>query len=365
MDFRKLVLISAILLFLSSLGFSAYVGTGQGMIELGEVERGETVQQEIYVTTDFQQSFGLRPDVKESAYSYLTGGNILAEPANKPRISEQNLGDWINIENTEVNPSSSLGPEDVDAKGSFTLTLNVPSDAEPGYHYGRIELNPQIENSEDIPGTLNVGQSVVDFSFRVPGDAERNLRVQNVRAFRLDGNLAAIEALIANTGTVTASTDGMNLDIYNSNRNQVTTVDFNDVTLPPDGPDSSQWVEANWKELGGIQEGAYQVNGTLDYFTGRATVSSSFSLPGFDVVEVRPGDDSSSQGGDGGLPIWLVFMILIILAVLMWSFDVEPFWILLIVGFLGISAFILMSGLSNLLLIILLIVVGIMLYVEM
>jgi hypothetical protein len=360
MDFRKLALISVILVFLSSLGLSASVGTIPGFIEIGEVERGETVQQEVYVSTNFQQSFSVEPTVTEGSYSYLTG-----DSDNRFQTSEQDLNSWVSVENIEVDPSTSVGPEDVDADGSFTLTLNVPGDAEPGYHYGKIELNPQLGNSANSPGTVNWGETVPYFSFRVPGNAERDLQVQNVRAFRLDGNLAAVEALIANTGTVTASTAGMNLDIYNSNRNQVTTVDFADVTLPPDGPDSSQWVEAYWKEPGGIQEGAYQVNGSLDYFTGRATASSSFSLPGFDVVEVRPGDDDSSSQSDGGIPIWLVFMILIVLAVLMWSFDVEPFWILLIVGFLGISAFILVSGLPNLLLIILLMLVGIVLYMEM
>jgi hypothetical protein len=46
----------------------------------------------------------------------------------------------------------------------------------------------------------------------------------------------------------------------------------------------------------------------------------------------------------------------------MWGFDIEPFWIMLVIGVLAISALILLSGISNLLLLVLLIVVGIVIY---
>jgi hypothetical protein len=124
-------------------------------------------------------------------------------------------------------------------------------------------------------------------------------------------------------------------------------------------------VPSYWVEGGGIEEGTYQIDGNVNYMTGSATASGSFSLPGFDVVEVVPSDDGgegSQEDGGGGLPVWLVVMVLALLGVLMWGFDIEPFWILVVVGVLGISAFILMSGLPNFLLAVLLIMVGIVIY---
>ena len=240
--------------------------------------------------------------------------------------------------------------------------MDIPENAEPGYRYGNIRLNPQFTDLEqEGSGARVVTPTRIPYSFRVAGEVERNIIAQDVRGFRLGEDRAAVEVLLRNQGTVTTSTEEFEMEVFDSNRNVETTLQASGTIL---GPGESQWVDASWTDRNGVEEGNYQIDGEVDYFTGSAYASGSFSLPDFDVVEVRPDDSPAVDNEDEreSVPLWLVVMVLVILGVLMWSFGIEPFWILAIVGFIGISAFILMSGISNMLLVVLLIVVGIVVY---
>lgn len=356
---RKFTLLALTLTLISSSAFSASIGAAPGTIEFGEVEKGETITQEIYLTTTFEDEFQVNP-------SFSSAGNQeMFEGQNKFETSEEDITSWVELESAEVssNRSKEFQLSDgskVNSNGEFTMRVEIPRDAEPGYHHGMIRLNPSItSNEEGSPGALTWGETVVHFRFKVEGDAERLLTVQDVRGFRLQEDSAAVEVLLRNSGTVTTSTEGFSFDVYDQRRNQITSLYANGETL---APGESAWVAAQWNEEDRIEQGVYQIDGEVDYITGSATASGRFSLPDYNVVEVRPEDSPGSSEEEDSLPMWLVLIVLLLLGVLMWGFDIQPFWILLVVGVLGISAVIFLTGVSNLLILILLIVVGIVAY---
>ncbi|QGA80130.1 hypothetical protein [Candidatus Nanohalobium constans] len=364
MKLRLILLILSGLMF-STLAAGNSVGALPGTIDFGTVNPGETVTQEIYIRgTNVPENFSIRPSANSVDASTLFSGDA----EDKREISEQSAEDWWNFERSLVNPETEVDYSEVNVQnpptlhGSTTATLEIPNDAEPGVRYGHIRLNPDFSplNQSSGSGAKIVSPTRLTYSFRVSGTVRRDIEVQDVRGFRLDEDEAAVEVLLVNEGTVTTSTENLRLDILDSSRDEETTLTASGTSL---APGESQWVEANWADNSGIEQGEYQVGGQVDYLTGSATASGDFSLPDFDVVEVRPEDSPGSDNQDGGsVPIWFVIIVLVILGVLMWGFEIEPFWIVTILGVLGISAFVLLSGLPNYLLVVLLIMVGIVIY---
>lgn len=360
----KKALLFALLMSFSAPALGVSVGATPGSLDLGTVQPGSTVNQDIYITADnIGQNFTVVPYANSVSPRTLFSGSF----DNKNEVSEQTGVEWWSFQESRINPLTDLeqseieGSRSLDAQGKTTATLEVPSDAEPGYRYGHIRLNPVVGGlNESGSGARVVTPTRLSYSFRVAGDVRRDLVVQDVRAFRLGEESAAVEVLLNNRGTVTTTARNFQIDILDSQREERTTLEANGVTLEPG---ESQWVDANWISRDGVEEGTYQIDGQVDYLTGQATASGSFSLPGFDVVEVRPADSPGSDEQErSSVPLWLIIMVLILMGVLMWSFGIDPFWILLIVGVLGISAFILMSSISNYLLILLLMVVAIVVY---
>lgn len=353
---------SLALLFLAFTGsaIGASVGAVPGAIEYSNVEPGTTLEGELYITTNLNYQFNASPEAQS-----LTNKLAVLESDRPSIVSQEDSAEWFQFSQARVNPKNQKSvtlPDgsSANANGVSRFSIDVPSEAEPGLHYGIIKLNPDITGGQNQPGAVTFGHTEVRYSILVEGGATREIVVQDVRAFRLGEDRAAVEVLLNNRGTVTASTEGFAIDIIDANRENEATLQANSATLEPG---ESQWVDASWSNGDGIEEGAYQIDGRVDYLSGQATASGSFSLPGFDVVEVRPADSPGSDEQErSSVPLWLILMVLILMGVLMWSFGIDPFWILLIVGILGISAFILMSSISNYLLILLLMVVAIVVY---
>ena len=363
---RKHLFLSIMVLGFIGLVSAASVGAVPSSIDFGQVEPGETIEQSIYITVRSASSgenFTINPNANEIGSSSLFSGRY----DNHDEISEQSSEDWWDFERATVGPNIRVEPDNIDISNPPTLngvvsgTLQIPENAEPGLHYGHVNLNPDISAEGDGAGARFISPTRVQYSFYVAGEPQRDIVVQDVRAFRLGESRAAVEVLLSNQGTVTASTEDFEIDVLGSGRSQEETLEVDGATLEPG---ESQWVDASWFEGSGIEEGTYQIDGEVDYFTGSAYASGSFSLPEFNVVEVRPENSPGSNPNQqqSGLPLWLVFMVLAILTVLMWSFDIEPFWILAIIGGLAVASFILLSGVSNYLLVVLLMAVGIVVY---
>ena len=359
---KRILFLGIVVLLFASLGASNSVGIVPGSIDFGEIEAGETIEQDVFVrTSGFSSEYQIHPRVSNMRKSMLFSSSF--EGYNE--VSEQSHSDWFNIESVTVDPSTDIDNSEVPmtnpprVDGRFTVGLNVPSDAEPGYRRGRIRLNPDIEADGDGAGALTIGETRMSYEFNVPGEVERDINVQDVRGFRLGEDEASVELLLTNRGTVTTSTERFEVDILDQSGSSSATLRASGTILEPG---ESEWTNALWTGES-VDEGTYQIDGELDYLTGSAYASGSFSLS--DIVEVVPEDSPTVEDEESEratVPLWLVFMVLALLGVLMWSFDIDPFWILAIVGGLAVAAFILLSGVSNYLLVVLLMTVGIVVY---
>lgn len=327
---------------------AAFVGTVPGSMELNELERGEEYELEFYVTTDLEEDFFLEPEYRTPFTNSLFRSNERAE-----MISQQDKSEWIdfNRETFEIDPSNTtvveVGNTSREVEGQISFTLDIPSDAEPGIHYGRISTNPQISTGDgDGAGSINVGQSDFGFNFELEGSPSRALVVDSITGFRRAEDSAVLRKGIRNEGSVTIETSRYDLKVLDSEGESVGNLTRTGVRVPPG---QNKRIDLDWRSDSRIEGGTYHVEGEVDYLTGSAIADSTFTMPDFDVIEIEDGETSQDVEESQTLPLWLVLMVLSVLGVLMWSFEIDPVWILSTVGFMMISSLIIFSGISNLL----------------
>jgi len=357
---KKLTLLAALLIFLTGLVSSASVGAAPGFVDFGEVEPGDTVQQEVYVTTNFGQEFIVEPE-----FGYVRSSARFDESNDRRHETSDNyIGDWFEIpEEAEIDPNETETYEledgsSVNADGVFTYEITVPSNAEPGYHYGAISLNPGFD-TEGGAGTVNWGETRPFFRLRVPGQAERGIDVTDVNGIRIGEERVQLIMQLQNTGTVTTRMTGGNLSILDDEGYEIDEIDVPPATL---APGEVAEVDRTWS-YEDLEGGNYEVDGIGDYRTGETHISGDFSVSS--VIQQREAIDEPEAEQDeeeSDIPLTLVLMLLMILGAVLYFFEIDFFWIVVFVGFVGISAFIFFSAASNLLILILVFLIGVTVY---
>jgi len=357
--YRRVICLSVLTILLSSLAASASVGTAPSSFNFGEVEPGESIEKDIYVRTNFNEEFYVNPSVSTGPSNDIFSRTIGSE------VSEADIDDWIDLENEAfIDPNNTetyqlSDGDSVNANGHFNFRLDVPSNAEPGYYFGRIRLNPQVSEEGAGAGTTNWGETRPTLRFRVSGQAERSIEVTDINGIRIGEDQVQLIMQLQNTGTVTTRLDGGNLSILDEEGYEIDEVNVPSATL---APGEVAEVDRTWR-YDGLEGGNYQVDGLGDYRTGETYISGDFSVSS--VIQQREAIDEPEAEQDGeefDMPFTLVIMLLMILGAVLYFFEIDFFWIVVIVGFVGISAFIFFSAASNLLILILLGLIGVTVY---
>ena len=356
---KKLVLPFLILVFAGAVAAQS-LGVAPAYIDFGTLQRGETEEITLFVTSNSDSPF----NVKGSYQSPFNSETFSAGSGNA-RVSEEDISEWITFiqdtyavtpdEGTQVTLTDGLS---VLSNGNITFELEIPRNAEPGLHSGRIRVSPQTSGGTGY-GASVVTQSSTKIQFRVPGEAERDLELVDVNGYRVRENTVRIDTQIRNRGTVTATANSTRFLIENFVGENMESISGGSVKLQPQ---ESEWVTSYWTGED-IQAGDYTLKGSVSYITGK-----SFSTRGFSInerINVTSPDQVQEQGEDQReqLPLWMVVMFLVLIGVLMYSFEIDPMWILATISFAAITMFILMTDVSNSLVLVLLTSAGVILYI--
>lgn len=341
-----------VLLFILFVPSAASLGVAPSNIDLGDIRPGETREVTIYVTSSRSSPFQARVAYDDPLTSDIWSGQML----DPEQYSEQDIEDWVRFEERTIlvdplNSSTAVIGDGsvVKANGGVTFYISVPEDAEPGYRAGSLDIVPQLGGGSGSGATV-VAQAVPQFFFRVPGPADRQVRIDQVRAFRTGQEEVRIDLSIQNIGTVTTTVDESDVYINRPGEGRVGATDAGVATI---GPGEYETLTTYWN-ADAVEGGTYRAETEVSWITGSMTRSASFSIP--DRVEIVPAEQApgnqptGSEGEQQPLPMWLIAMTLVVLAVLMYSFDIAPIWIFATVGLVGISGFILMSSVTNVLL---------------
>lgn len=351
------------LLVLSSIGSggAVFLETTPSSIEIDQAERGEIHQRSVYLNV---AEVGENQSIDIDAEPISYGNNRLFEGSldNLERVSEEGTDEWWDIEFTEISPSNQVSPEGSSEvfDGRMDITLEIPDGADPGLRYGHLKMSPSVEaEAGGVAGSTIHGGINLRYAIDLQGPVERDISIEDVRGFRPSEDEASVELLILNSGNVRTSTESFQIDVYDGAGEVLDTLTTGSIELDAG---ETEWVSASW-EGENVEEGNYRVDGEVNYFTGEAYVSGSFDLGDVVTIEEAPDDSPVTPDDEGAnLPIWLVFMVLLILGVLMWSFEIDPIWVFGIIGFLAISTFVIYSNISNLLVVGVLVPVLVILY---
>lgn len=343
MNKGKLVHFLAATVLMTSLGLSASIGTAPGVQDLGVIDKGETNEYRFYITTrGIDTPFLVNPEFNRESASMLEGR--FDSSFESDSISQQDKMEWIDFyqDTYEVDPSERniVSLEDggtVVYNQEIEFTVSVPEDAESGYHMGTVDLNPEMDRrGVGASSVLNLGLTKYIFYFRVPGHAERDLNIMDVRAVRTGGEEARFDFIVRNNGTVTSWVRTARTEIFDREG-----VETGELTTGGQyiAPGESRVISTTWNN-DQVEGGEYRVRGEMDYITGNSFVDETVSIS--DMVQVERESEE-----EGYSTLWLVLIGLVILGVMMFSFKVDPIHIMAVLGAGGISWFIYWMGLPN------------------
>jgi len=362
----RFLILTLVIVALTQGAYSSSIGTVPSSFDLGELEPGESIEQDVFIRTEFSQEFSISPSLSEGPRSrhFSTDSRFYGE------VTEAEFESWIDIEGATINPNESeevdlngegLGDqEDVseeEAEGDFSFSIDVPNNAEPGYYFGSLRLNPEITGGDDGAGTTNWGETSPTIRFRVPGQVDRNIEVTDVNGIRVGENRVQIVVQLTNTGTVTTRITEGEMSIIEEDRS-IDNMSFPAITL---APGETAEVDRTWSNSE-VSGGTYQVEGVGDYRTGETYISGDFTIT--DVIRdpVDIDEPEAETEDDTDIPYTLLLMVLLFLGVILYLLEVDLVWTIIFVGVTGIGLFILFSSAPSYLILILAAIIGVTLY---
>ena len=358
--FRLPILLILTIILIGGVSAQSQITTNPGFIDAGNLSRGDEIEMSFFVSVDAQENVTLNVDYDQPLASRLWGGDI---PVEQNQYSQESIRDWIDApDQITVDPTTEVQRGFGRGDKLLVIGLDIPQDAEPGYDAGRMRLSPtQSAGGEDFgAGTLT--SSMPEFMFRIPGEARRNIDLTDLEAIRTGEEEVQLLATFENTGTVTAVSRGGEADVVDSNGRSTGFVSLSSFTL---APGETEQVEATWS---GEDGGEYSLDGTVDYITGEAYVgppTAQFAITGAieQAVNIEGGGDDSRQTSEDSTPLWIVIMVLVVIGAVLYSMNIDPFWIVAILGFIGIVSAILFTGLPNWMIIPVLVLSGVLIYI--
>jgi hypothetical protein len=206
------------------------VGVAPGSHVLGEVKRGQVIQLPIYIISDTKEKISISLQYQEIPPS--------PTELNVNELSEENFKSWINFvegETVEITPEKKFYPEiGLAANKKYFAILNIPENAEPGYHTAGILLQPLVsppaERGLKIP---IITTSAMRILFKVEGEARRSLDVVGFLEEREDPSTLLVKVFLLNSGTVTLTSTLENFTIFDENNNVISSNRGTSLTIAP------------------------------------------------------------------------------------------------------------------------------------
>lgn len=301
----------SVVIFLAPIVFSGassaaefQVGVSPSVVDLGDVDPGSVQTVKFNVVTPSTDPLLINLQAESGGLDFFGSskyGSLLDE------YSEEDVVPWVNfiqnpfeLSTSDVSPSSPPG-----ARGwrEISFLIQIPRDAEPGYHTVKIDPIPSTP-SESIggAGARIVAVTSVTVIFRVRGDASRSGLILDVVRGNFVGTGLEMNTYFQNTGTVTVSArtaqrvlqNGTEVARASSGMDYVapgSTKDF--ITLLP---------------AASVPPGDYDVSTEVSFETGSSSKNSTMS-----VYQVAPAIAARQQAEE--FP-WTIVAVLILVVVI-------------------------------------------------
>ena len=307
---RKILVLLSLYFLIPSV-FSISIGVTPGVVDLGEIERGSSKVADVFFTSRYGRDLildlkVLRPEA--SFYQPTTRGYVF----DSYKASEEDVSSWIRfLENPIVVSSErktyTISGNTIVANGRATIVINVPKDAEPGYHLALI--SSELREIGGMTGTgvttVTMGQPII--VFKVPGDAVRSGKILFFDSPRISETKERIDVFFQNNGSVTMTVRIDELDIYDEDGNLIANLTSYKIRV---APGATVRLPSVW-DVKDVKPGYYEVKARVSWLTGEDVKEGFIQVKPFitttTVVEVPEKREVNL--------LWLIIVLTIIVLV--------------------------------------------------
>jgi hypothetical protein len=304
MKLQLLLAFVFLVLVLSTISFAAMefsIGVSPPVIELGNIDAGSTKIVNFYVVTPSSEPILVYLEPERGNLDFFHKDKYKDFVSN---YSEEDVLPWIEILSNpiELKPvEGNIVTGGINGWKEINFLINVPKDAEPGYHTVKINPIPSTP-SENLgqAGSRVVAVTSVTILFDVPGNAERNGIILDVNTGNQVGNQLEINTYFQNIGTTTISASAVN-NVY-LNGNSIENLTSQKEFVKP----GETKILRSLLPLDKLAYGNYDIMTAVDYTTGSAyknstaTISSQYAITQPEITHEFP---------------WWIVIIIIILAI--------------------------------------------------
>ena len=189
------------------------------------------------------------------------------------------LADWITVSpNTAIIPAG--------ATQDFTITINIPDNAEPGGHFGSVVFKTVPPAGSDA-GAAQVSQEIAPVILvKVAGDITETANIESfdaTKSFWSNEDVISFETRIGNTGNVHFKPSG-SVVIKNMFGNIVTTINLDEQNVLPD---SVRKLVTEWNDPG-FSVGRYTADLTLIYGADNTILTETTTFTVFPYQTLVP-----------------------------------------------------------------------------
>lgn len=306
---KKILFLSSVLLM--SLIFVAQtkavsLGASPGVMDVGEISAGKQYAVDFYLVTNSYNDLVTDLSFLESRRTMFEKNQTGRYTFIPDEASEEDMGEWLSflrnkvvVSNKKSFPVRFPDGTTVNANERVTIILDVPQDAEPGYHTFEVVLSPDFKPAGSGTGVSMIGVTRPFFVFKIPGVARREGVVDGMAGSRM-GNRAVVDVLFRNTGTVTVSARVSNLNVYDETGNYVGSYNGGYIMVPPK---STGIVKVIWPDRDEEKQKIIKVEATVDYLTGEVTKEAMITIP-------KGGVTAKAAVKAEEFPWWIIILII-------------------------------------------------------
>ena len=280
-------------------------GISPGLIDLGELERGSNKIVKFYIITSPDESILLKLDAEEGNIDLFESGpfnHLFSEYSEQPVSSRVKF-----ITNpVEIKPGEELKTIGGILKNvkEVNFILNIPDDAEPGYHLLSIRPSPTVPTGQGPVGVNIVAVIPLTVIFRVPGKAVREGRILDIVSGGLSGNRLVLNIYFQNKGTVTISSRANDIKFYDNSSKLI----FSSISnLDRLKPNEVKALKA-YIYVSDLDFGTYNVSTNVNFLTGYVSKVSMVTFEKASIVE--PTISKKEE-----FPYFVILIILIIIII--------------------------------------------------
>jgi hypothetical protein len=291
---------------------SISVGISPGYLDLGEIEPGSSKIVRFHLITSSDELF----IVSLSASKSPDLGLFKKEEYQDSLIyySEQDPSSWINfIDNpVELLPATedyeeTKGGGSLKGLREIKFIVNIPEDAEPGYHIGQIDMSPKIVHG-DGPVSL-VSVIPMRYIVKVSGKAIREGEIVDITTNGVSRDKLWLKIFYKNTGSVSTRLDRGEIIIFDKYGRELMNIPTsNGFTEPGEIEELNAFVDY---EL--FEEESYRVKAKVRYLTGEAEREGTIEIP--EITEMPTGK-VTEEVKKGKIPLWLIIILIFIIVIL-------------------------------------------------